>query len=350
MSLDDSLASWDEVAPQFHHALLVGNGASIAVSASFAYPSLLEIASSSLVANRLSPDERAVFESTNDTNFERVLGELATAAVLAEQVGLDATPLRERYARIRRALIEAVHAVHPRHGDLPEERFERVQESLLHFSEVFTTNYDLQLYWAITSTKRMDDFRDFFWNPGLAFDLTNTWTPEDKVRVFYLHGALHLFHLPNGTTVKATGGDDNPWSPYVPLLDLTFEYKEARYPLFVSEGSTEQKMAAITSNAYLGFAYETWNRMCWDWSSTLVIFGHGCGAQDEHICAPIKARVAKSQERDLSVPKIAVSIAPRDSDHVIARKLHYREKFHEDIVFFDARTHPLGQPTDPPSP
>jgi hypothetical protein len=346
MTMDDSLAAWGDLAPNFRHTLLVGNGASIVVSSSFAYSSLLEIASTGRVANPLSPDERAIFETVNETDFERVLAELARAAILARQVGLDPTPLRNRYVRIRQTLIEAVHAVHPRHGDLPEDRFARVQESLLHFNDVCSTNYDLLLYWAITSTARMDDFRDFFWNAGLAFDLANTWTPNDKTRVYYLHGALHLFQLPDGRTVKATGGDDNPWSPYVPLLDLTFEYKGAAYPLFVSEGLSDRKMAAVGSNPYLTFAYEAWSQLCWDWPKSLVVFGHGGGAQDNHLLAPLRARIAKAKEKEWPLPQIAVSIVPRSSEHIVERKRHFQGALHDEVVFFDATSHPLGAPVD----
>ncbi len=50
---------------------------------------------------------------------------------------------------------------------------------------------------------------------------------------------------PGSVTVKASGGGASAWDTYTPLLDLTFDYEGAPYPLFVSEGSAAQKMKAI---------------------------------------------------------------------------------------------------------
>lgn len=343
MTSNGQLLSWDEIAAEFADGLLIGNGSSLAVSASFGYGSLLGVASGRQVAHPLTRADLQIFELLNETDFERVLAELSRSAKLAEVTGGDPQVLLDRYERIRLALVEAVHAVHPRHSTLDSARFERVQDSLLHFSSIFTTNYDLLLYWAVTCSDRMNGFRDFFWNSGLSFSPSNAWTAQGDTCLYYLHGALHIFHLPTGKTVKATGGDDSPWSTYVPLLDLTFEYKDSKLPLFVSEGLSERKMAAISSNGYLHFAYTSWVEHCWTWTKSLVIFGHALGAQDEHLVVPIKDRIKKAKERGWALPKVAISVRRAGTNHIAERISYYRERLdHEELFFFDAATHPLG--------
>lgn len=343
--MTDEILAWSEIESRFGDAILIGNGASLAVSASFGYGSLLDVASEGKGDSGISTEDRKVFEIVNETDFERVLGEIDRAAVIAELAGVeDATPLRDQYTRIRTALIAAVHEVHPRHTTLEKTRFETVQESLLRFRTVFTTNYDLLTYWSIVATPKMHDFRDFFWNlPGLWFDPAQTWTQSDTTQVFYLHGTLHLFELPDGSTVKASGAGDGAWVPYSPLLDLTFDYQGARYPLFVSEGSSAKKIAAITSNAYLNFAYQSWIAHAWNWRESLVIFGHSLGSGDEHLVQHMSAKAEKAEEKSLAMPPLAVSIRPTRPEENLRKMEWYRERLRRsDVMFFDAATHPLG--------
>lgn len=346
----DQIVAWSDIAGRFNDVLLIGNGASRAVTESFKYESLLGIAEALGEGRALSPADREVFEYLNETDFERVLAEIDRAAALAELAGIkDASPLRDQYGRIRESLISAVHQVHPRHSILSKDRLLSVQDALLHFKTVYTTNYDLLLYWAVTSSPdKMENFRDFFWNlPGLWFDPADTWTGPGKTRVLYLHGGLHLFALPDGSTVKASGGSNDPWKTYEPLLDLTFTYQGARYPLFVSEGSWQKKIAAISSNAYLTFAYLDWVEHAWNWRESLVVFGHSLGPGDEHLVRPLRSQATKAEEEGWTCPPVAVSLVVGDEDSNTKRIDRYRRRLaRDDLIFFDATTHPLGRPAE----
>lgn len=341
------LYQWPDIAYKFRDRLLIGNGASLAVSKSFGYDSLLEVACG-LGENGLSVGDRKAFEIVNESDFEGLLRELDRAADLAELNGQDGTPLRDQYSRIRISLIAAVHAVHPRHGTLSKDRLLSVQASLLHFKTVYTTNYDLLLYWAITADAvGMDDFRDFFWHtPQHWFDPADTWYPTEKTAVLYLHGGLHLFQLPDGDTVKASGSSGaGAWGTYTPLLDLTFEYEGASYPLFVSEGTSKQKLDAIGSNAYLTFAYLDWVEKAWSWRDSLVVFGHRLADPDRHLRQPLVGQAAKAKAKGWRGSPIAISIVPRDTESNTERMTSYRRLLgRDDLVFFDATSHPLGSP------
>ncbi|MEX0826536.1 MAG: DUF4917 family protein [Acidimicrobiia bacterium] len=346
------LRPWSEISGRFRHSLLIGNGASRAVSESFAYESLLEVAGRPSQVQPLDARDRQVFELVNETDFERVLGEIDRAQSIARLAGVsDLDALAEQYVRVRSSLIDAVHTVHPLYADLSSNRLERVRDSLLHFASVFTTNYDLLLYWAMTAGggSRLDRFRDYFWNPEISFDLTDTGVAPGKTRVLYLHGGLHLFDPPDGSTVKASGSEgDSAWSVYSPLLALTFHYRGATYPLFVAEGSSGRKLTAITSNDYLNFAYSEWIGHFLPQTSpfeSLVVFGHSLGTGDEHLVRPAIAQLQQAERRGEPLPEIAVSLRPDNSTALDARKQYYRARLGRDEVeFFDASTHPLGFP------
>ncbi len=143
--------------------------------------------------------------------------------------------------------------------------------------------------------------------------------------------------------MKASGGSPDPWVPYTPLLDLTFDYEGARYPLFVSEGTAEQKLAAIGSNAYLTFTYLNWVKGAWSWRDPLVVFGHRLSDSDKHLIQPIVAQAIKAEEKGWTCPPLAISLVPHDEGSNQKRMNEYRQRLaRDDIVFFDATTHPLG--------
>jgi len=344
MEVDDKLSTWARIAEQFAEgAILVGNGASSALNEGFRYESLYDVARSR-VEHPLSELDAAVFDLLGTRDFEAILGSLKLAREVCRQSGHETGTIDARYSSIRTALLEAVHSVHPEQATIPNERLTSMQDALLRFGEVFTTNYDFILYWAVAAdeTKMRRRFKDFFWNPKprLAFDITDTDTPEGKTRVYYLHGGLHLFHIPAGGTVKASGHEgDEDWGTYAPLISLVFDYMGAEFPLFVSEGTSDQKLAAINANSYLAFAFERWST----WWGPLTIFGHSLSPGDDHLVSPLVRRAERTLSLGEELPPIAVSIVARSSAHIIDRKVHYQKRLQRsDILFFNAASHPLG--------
>ena len=107
-------------------------------------------------------------------NPEQVLAGLKTAGLVTEALDLDPDDvLEERYDSIQRALFEAVHAVHVPWVAVAEEHVSRLFKILRRYRFVYSTNYDLLLYWA-----SMDDggtgFLDYFWGDGGTFDVFDT--------------------------------------------------------------------------------------------------------------------------------------------------------------------------------
>ena len=151
-----------------------------------------------------------------------------------------------------------------------------------------------------------------------------------RTGLLYLHGGVHLWQdSATGTTGKWTGRDQG--GLLAELAD-NFLTNPDRQPLFVSEGTSAQKMQVIRRSEYLSFARQ---QLVNDVNST-VIFGVSFEEQDNHI---VEALAAGGRRR------MAISIWPRSPEENRAAMAYYTHKLPgHDLVFFDSRTHPLGDP------
>lgn len=321
--LDDELARWDLVMEmQDWASLLLGNGASMAVWDGFGYTSLYDEA----VGDTVGEQDEAVFEALDTRNFEAVLRDLRAAALISDALGLDAAPHMECYDRVRHALADAVHGVHIPWVDVDTDALVAIKAELLQYDSVFTTNYDLLTYWAAMCDELQGNIVDYFWSSTLVFDPLNTEVWNKATKLLFLHGGLHLCRMSKGQTLKrtATLGSN--------LLDLFGEPPAddpGAMPLFVSEGESEDKLAAIRSSDYLSFALAEFHRP----DVPLVVFGQSLSHQDQHLVDVLRTRRAP----------IAISMRQAPPDDVSATKAGYRNLLrNQQLLFFDAATHPLG--------
>lgn len=276
------------------------------------------------MSNRLADEDLDLFARLGKTrNFEAVLGALLTTMSVAE--ALDLQPQKridERYASIQAALVAAVRRVHVPWLSVPASTLLAIREALLQYKFVFSTNYDLLVYWAIMAGGP-DAFRDYFWNT--TFDASDTETWGEATKILYLHGALHLYYSADGRTYKERAEGN------VNLLDL-FGRRPETVPLCITEGTARQKLSAIARSDYLTFAYQQLGHT----RGALVLFGQALGKSDTHIADVL----ARRQPR-----MIAVGIYPINSEHIIKEKAHFFNLLPAaDLVFFNSRTHPLGDP------
>jgi hypothetical protein len=313
------LDDWDDIDHGDWPTLLVGNGGSLAVSSKFAYDSLYTVAP-------LVQDDREVFVALDTTNFEEVLNHLRTASLVCRQLGHHSSDVDNRYNSIRNSLIKAVHAHHVSWPDVNlGDRLQLIRKALLAFESVFTTNYDLIIYWAIMNggVPPGDGFGDLFWNDRHVFDPFNITRFGKKTLVYWLHGGLHLYRTPAGETTKQTSNGGTLLASFA---------AGKRVPLFVSEGTWRQKRRAIRRSDYLEHAYTTFAGT----SGPLVVFGQTLGDSDRHL---IKA-ILRHPRRD-----IAFGIYTTKQRSVNLQRAQVENHFpHANIAFFDSRTHPLGDP------
>jgi hypothetical protein len=143
-AIDGSLEPWTEVSQRHPWAaLLLGNGLSINVWPRFAYGSLFDHARQ----GGLTDTDRALFDGTR--NFERALSDLMTAMRVNDLLGLHTRPILERYRSIQIALGHAIREVHVNRARIPQDALLAIRGEMLRYEWIFTTSYDLVLYWAM---------------------------------------------------------------------------------------------------------------------------------------------------------------------------------------------------------
>jgi Domain of unknown function (DUF4917) len=328
IQVDGRLVRWEEIAELGWDALLVGNGLSINVSPDFAYASLFGEAEKTRTEGGLDELDRALFKRFETSNFEVVLGKLRDAVAIAEELGFDAEPYRERFASVQGALGNAVRSVHLERGEVPDSSLEAIKDELANYHAIFSTSYDLLIYWSIGFEEEYGRFCDCFWGDDRKFDPADAEIWPGNRPIYYVHGALHLIVEGSGVTRKRTQNSRT-------LLDQfgkpQLGDRDAR-PLLITEGSARDKLRAIEENDYLSHVYDTLK----DCAAPMLVFGHALGEQDRHLIDAINAFPDR---------RVAVSMRPGPKPRVRERQADVVGKLHtEHIHFVDATTHPLGSP------
>ena len=337
------LDSWFTISSDFSNSgLLLGNGFSQAVWKKFGYSSIYEAAcSSNYVEHPLTIEDQQLFDSMKTTNFESVLSRLANASEVSQifRFTQETQYLQERYEHIKTALGEAIKDVHIPWGIMPSSVISFIRQELRRFKYIYSTNYDLLVCWEVMSQDRGNGFKDLFWarDPDASrdqdtyFDLADSairYEPyrTPPTRIFYLHGALHLYRDPfTGKTYKFKNkGHSN-------LLEVS------EIPLFITEGSPEVKLRAIRSSDYLSFAYS----QLLNHQGPLIIFGHSLSDADAHLISAIRSAI-----RNKGIPKIAISLRSSHSrEEIMERKARLINAIchgieagdQADILFFEAQ-------------
>jgi hypothetical protein len=319
---DAELADWNELrAVTTFSGLLVGNGASLAMWKNFAYFSLFEAAETT--RNKpLSQTELAVFKALDTQNFEPVLSALKSAMRVNAALTISSSSPRNRYFAIKEALIHAIRSVHIPWRLVEEPALVQINQELSQYPTVYSTNYDLLCYWAaMRSPEKFSDLfdEDATFNPHLA--------TANTTRLLYLHGGLHLVKNLDGSVRKLLSSESTLLGSFaINALDDV--------PIFVSEDSCANKLKMIRNTDYLSFCHAQLAQQ----RGALCVFGHALGKQDMHIVEAIKQS---------GVKRIALSILPRSEAFIQHQKRHYSSLFIEsgvELSFFNAKTHPLGDP------
>lgn len=330
---DFPLHHWNDVEEDAKANLLLGNGFSRSLHDGFQYGSLKQKAEE---AGLIGEEGRGLFENLGTVDFEKVLSRLVEAQVVNDAHRLDNGALRQSYAFIRDALVKVVSLTHPLRKDLDTARLLHYRQELRRFRRIFTTNYDLLLYWIAAQEdaggESLRGFLDFFWNAGNTFDpkkvevLASAGNPP--TRLYYLHGALFLSRKDDRTRkVRRQGAD---------LLTTLRNSLNDAAPVFISEGDAATKRRSIAQNDYLDWAYTELEKL----NEGVTVFGHSLSTPDSHILAALC--------RNHRGP-LAVGIYEQTARKILTEAARLRGCFAEhdkvdDLIFFDARTFPLASP------
>ena len=319
---DGTLFDWRDIATAHRwDTLLLGNGMSVNIWEGFRYRKLYDRAK----FGGLTSEDLLLFSAT--PNFERVLADLLTAIRVNDACGLETEALLERYRNIQLALAHAVREVHLKMSRVPAATRKVIGDTMAQFEWVFTTSYDLLVYWAMAAGG-FDPFMDHFrWAGRCQFDPRRATVPVAKVPVYFLHGALHLVVGSSGATWKLRQSDLDT------LLDqfgkpITGDPK-AR-PLLVTEGSADDKLAAIEDNAYLSHALDRLR----DRELPVVVFGSSLSSQDAHLADALSENPGRP---------VAISMLRAPKKELLAKQVDISGRLDAGpLLFFDAATHPLG--------
>ena len=260
--------------------VLLGNGFSIGCDPVFSYRSLYDAAREA----GLSGKAQQVFDRMGTNNFERVMRMLDDVEWIGQLYGMPedgAKQIRDDVEAIKKALVEAVAKSHLAHSGLvSDDKKESALQFLVRFQDLFTTNYDLVLYWVVmhrTPPPFEDGFRADEDDPEAPY-VVYAGRSGGRSNIFYLHGALHLY---------LEGGDlrKHCWNRgHRPLTELIQAGLAQRsYPLFIAEGRAEKKLEQIEGHGYLWEGIQKLARL----ESPLVVYGHTLGASDGHLADAI---------------------------------------------------------------
>ena len=261
--------------------LLLGNGFSISCRPTvFTYSKLFDRADFSNL-DRV----RQAFDALGTKNFEAVIRALRNFALLSSVYSLGRADSVSRAAEdadaLREVLVGAVANSHPdRPHKIQAEEYVKCREFLRGYKSINTLNYDLLLYWALMQNELGDNeilSDDGFRKPADDPDADYvSWDPDNSKRqtVRYLHGALHLFDT--GTEMKKY-----TWvNTQKPLIEqIRAALLEESYPVFVSEGTSHEKVDRIRHNDYLCKMYRSFTEI----QGAIVVFGHSLDDSDDHI-------------------------------------------------------------------
>lgn len=258
--------------------VLLGNGFSRACRDDiFAYNALFER------AQDMTPLSRAAFNALGTTDFEVVMRAMQRAAVLVDVFAKDrpdlAQAFRQEAEALREVLAVTIAGTHPdRPRDIPADKYTACRTFLHHFDDIYTLNYDLLLYWAVMQEELEPavNHDDGFRQPDDGPEEYVTWEVEktNHQNIHYLHGALHIFDA--GAEVQKF-----TWSnTQVALVDqIRDALATNRFPLYVAEGSAEDKRDRIQHSSFLGRSYRSFSQI----EKGLFIFGCSMAENDEHI-------------------------------------------------------------------
>lgn len=328
---------WEDIKDDSSRKLLLGNGASIAIYDKFAYSSLYEEADK---ANRINTNVKRLFEDFKTTDFEFILRRLWETNRINKLLNIKDYRTLNLYRSLKQTLIETTTEIHPMPEEIQGSLFP-ISNFMKQFDTVLSLNYDLLVYWAMLKGndqyKSGQWFKDCFLDEGMFeqdFDYLRKPIGDAKgaTLVFYPHGNLILATDSIGNEIKLSKS-----SELYLLNRIIHEWERGDcISLFVSEGSTDEKLRTIRQSSYLDIVYHYLVESKCD---SLVVYGWSFKDEDDHI---LRAIVNGEFE------KLAVSVHLDGGDvesycsqvEFKLRKMYknLHKKYRYRVQFFDSRS------------
>jgi hypothetical protein len=323
--------------------LLLGNGFSMAYNFErFSFTSLQESAVEKGYIKKDSPVYK-IFENFKTKDFEEVVKLLETSIEICKVYGLigekESVLIQNDANKLKEHLVDIITNNHPaKITEITDDEFMNSANFIKNYDRVYTLNYDLLLYWT---TIKLDLFyeenrikdkklkiQDGFFDPdegNTDYVTYSNSSSKNKPNIFYLHGALHIFDK-KYKIIKNTYRRTNKALREQTLENLNNEI----YPIFVSEGTSEQKKSKILHNAYLNHCYRSLKSIgSIKKEDSLIIFGTMLKTNDEHIQDAIMEN---------NVKNIYIGVSSKDNIPEFAPFVERANKRYKKVYFYDYRS------------
>jgi hypothetical protein len=273
--------------------LLLGNGFSMAYNVKrFSFTNLLETALKEKIIRKNSKIHR-VFKTLKTADFEKVIRYLDGVKNLVKiyQPDFDKKRIEKDIRSIKKHLVNTITNNHPANSTVITDAESKACANFLgNFDKIYSLNYDLLAYWVIMQQNMNfpdgfgDNAEDNGYDPENYDDDYESYLDDFVVykdqshELMFLHGGLHLYDH-NTEAIKITfcrTGKTLKKQIYENLV-------RGIYPIFISEGQSDDKLEKIRHNYYLNHCYKSLNSQGGD----LVIFGTSLKSNDDHIAKAI---------------------------------------------------------------
>jgi Domain of unknown function (DUF4917) len=317
--------------------LLLGNGFSMAYDSNiFSYNALYNF-----IASLNDKELQELFETIKTKNFELIMNQLDTFEALLVGFKANIDLIRRvqlAKSKLKQSLLDAISEMHPEHVfSVSEEKIKACSKYINDYIEfggnVFTTNYDLLLYWVNMrgGLNGSDGFGRELLNPeaikkGEEAEWSELiWGPNrESQNIYYVHGTLPIFDL-GKEIIKEQYSND----AYL-LENIMRRMDKSQYPIFVTAGNGDEKLEHIRHNRYLTFAYDKLSEI----DGSLITFGFNFGDYDMHIIEAIN-RASKYKN---SIGKLYSVYIGVYSDEDALRIKNIESKFVPKVHTYNAKT------------
>lgn len=338
------LMKYDEMINNLSHKnrtinLLLGNGFSVAYNPHiFSYNALSQYIES--IDNKLL---LKLFDIIKTKNFEMVMQQLDNFCEIAKTFGTDIELIKTVEVAsnsFKTGLIDAIKELHPEHVfTIPDEQSDACSRFLQRYlgdgSNVFTTNYDILLYWVLMRNnmknaidgfgRDVENYDDDVPKEDLIFSELRWGKHKDRQNVHYLHGALPIFD--SGVDIVKEEYDEHNYL----LEKIKRNIDRNQYPVFVTAGNGNEKMVHIMHNHYLSYCYD---KLC-SITGSLITFGFNFGEYDDHIIDAINIAAMHGKKAKDKLHSVYIGIySEEDYKHILS----IEGKFECKVNKYDART------------
>ena len=314
--------------------LLLGNGFSIAFDKMFSFKNLFDYAVNKNLISLNSPLHNIFYYDFKTYDFERVIKKLEESIIVYARYHTYPYYFWYLYSDInnlKRILINVLSELHPEHAaSLDEFNYSYVKNFIKEYDSIFTLNYDLLLNWATLELQYNKnniyncrlEVNDGFRRP--TGNLTFVENNEEQT-IYYLHGALHIFDEGIEITKITSKYGEKSLIHQIRENILCF----SKYPLFVSEGTWQNKLLKIKKNIYLNHCYNALKNLgkVKD-NGSLIILGTLLKSNDNHILEAIK----QNKIKNIYIGVSSYDKIREECSHII------KELKNKNLFFYDYKT------------